>query len=57
MNTKEIKKRIDDYNQQAEIMLANFHRLKGAAVALRELLKENEGEETVLPIRDGVVVE
>lgn len=38
MDKEVLEKRITEYEQQAEIMLANFHRLKGAVVALKEVL-------------------
>ena len=57
MNTKEIQKRIADYNQQAEIALANYHRLKGAALALQSLLdSEPKVEQTAEQVDSSPVV-
>lgn len=35
-----LERQIAEYEQQAEMMFANYHRLKGAALALGELLKK-----------------
>ena len=42
MDKPAIEKKATEYDRQAEEFLANYHRLKGAAIALRELLKEPE---------------
>lgn len=39
INVEKLEKQAVEYEQQAEMMLANHHRLKGAALAIRELLK------------------
>ena len=44
MDKASIEKQIAEYEQQAELSLASFHRLKGAAIALQALLNEEAKE-------------
>lgn len=52
MDSAGIEKKIAEYEQQAEMMLANFHRLKGAALALRELLKSVPESTEPAPVKE-----
>lgn len=40
MTAQEIEKKIAEYEQQAELMFANYHRLKGAIIALKGILSD-----------------
>ena len=47
MNKEEIVKQIAQYRQEAEIALANYHRLTGAVLALEAVIKVPDEPEPI----------